>query len=81
MMSDVERLYHLFLGNHLTHGKCYRIKFHDGKTREGVPWTGSMLDLHDPNPTFFLDSNGGSRAIFFLRDIARLTEINDFTPV
>lgn len=77
-MSDVELcLYRLFLKKR----KRYRIKFHDGKTREGVPWTGSMQDPHDPNPTFFLDSNDGSRAMFFLRDIARLTEINDFTPV
>ena len=78
MISKTEyRLYRLFLEKR----KRYRIKFHDGKTREGVPWTGSILDPHDPNPTFFLDSNDGLRAIFFLRDIARLTEINDFTPV
>ena len=70
-MSDPElRLYRLFLDNR----QYYRIKFHDGTTREGVPWTGSMQDIHDPDPTFFLHSNDGSRK-FLLRAIAQVTKM------
>lgn len=70
-MSDPElRLYRLFLDNR----QYYRIKFHDGTTREGVPWTGSMQDIHDPDPTFIFYSNDGSREIP-LRAIAQMTKM------
>ena len=70
-MTDAELcLYKRFLNNN----QCYRIEFHDGTTREGVPWTGSMQDPLDPNPTFFLHSNDGSRE-FLLRAIARVTKM------
>lgn len=75
-MTDAELcLYKRFLGNNVTRCKRYRIDFHDGTTREGVPWTGSMQDIHDPDPTFFFDSDDGSRETFLLRYIVRVTEI------
>ena len=70
-MSDPElRLYYLFLGN----SQYYRIKFHDGTTREGVPWTGSIQGIHDPDPKFILQSNDGSQK-FLLRAIAQVTKM------
>ena len=67
--------YNLFLQNS-TQGDRYCIKLEDGKTLEGVPTAGSMLDPNDPDAVFFIQFDDSTQETLYWRDFVGAEKIS-----
>lgn len=58
-LSSFRRYYDAFLQNSLR-GRRYRIRLATGEIAEGVPTSGSMVDVRQSNPTFSFRTDAGA---------------------